>query len=115
MKIIQACQRDTLIYWAYIGADRYGQPQYAAPIQLRCRWDDAVKQVFTDEGSPVFSKIELITQIRLKPKDLVKKGRVNGSLNLDDPKANPDTHEVIMSSETPMIRNRSVYLYEAYA
>jgi hypothetical protein len=34
-----------------------------------------LKQVFDADGSPVFSKIELITQIRLAPKGLIKKGK----------------------------------------
>jgi hypothetical protein len=74
MQIIKTVQKDKLIYWPYAGADQYGQPIYGAPSVITCRWDECLKQVFDADGSPVFSKIELITQIRLAPKGLIKKG-----------------------------------------
>jgi hypothetical protein len=115
MRIISECQKDYLIYWEYSGSDQYGQPTYATPVQMKCRWDDCTKQIFDQDGSPVFSKNELITQKRLKLKGLVKKGKLTASINQASPKANSDVHEVIASEETPMLKIRSIYLYEAYA
>jgi hypothetical protein len=115
MRIISECQKDFLIYWEYEDADQYGQPIYKAPVQMKCRWDDCLKQVFDSEGSPVFSKIELITQRRLQPKGLVKLGKLTPSINQSQPKVNSDVHEIIAAETTPMLKTRSVYLYEAYA
>lgn len=115
MRIISECQKDTLVYWAYAGADEYGQPLYALPVQMKCRWDECIKQVFNLDGSPVFSKIELITQSRLEPKGYVMKGRLGGALNTTNPRANDNAHEIIAVEVTPMLRTRSVTLFEAYA
>jgi hypothetical protein len=115
MRIIREVQKDTMVYWAYTGADRYGQPTYAAPVQMTCRWDEAIKQVFAEDGSPVFSKIELITQSRLQPKGMVRKGTVASLTSPTVPKSNTGVHEVIMVEETPMLKTRSVTLFEAYA
>ena len=115
MRIIAECQKDRLIYWAYSGATEYGDPTYAAPVQLACRWDDCQKQVFTEDGSPVFSKIELIVPRVLKLKSLVKKGQLTASINQSNPRANDGVHEILMVEETPMLRTRSVTLFEAYA
>jgi hypothetical protein len=115
MRIIKECQKDRLVYWAYTGADIYGQPTYAAPVQMTCRWDEALKQVFAEDGSPVFSKIELITQSRLQPKGMVRKGQITSLTDINVPRNNSGTHEIIMVSETPLLRTRSITLYEAYA
>jgi hypothetical protein len=115
MKIITEAQKDRLIYWEYNGADAYGQPIYAAPVQMTCRWDECIKQVFTSDGSPVFSSIELITQKRLKPKSIVKKGKLSNNIDQAVPRNNNDVYEVIGVEETPMLKTRSVTLFEAYA
>jgi hypothetical protein len=115
MQIISKVQRDYLIYWAYSGANRYGEPTYAAPVQMKCRWDDCRKQVFMEDGSPVFTKIELITATALAVKGLVKKGRLTASIDQAVPKNNADVHEIVQAEITPMFTNRTVYLYEAYA
>jgi len=97
MQIIKTVQKDKLIRWPYIGADQYGQPLYGAPSVIKCRWDECLKQVFDADGSPVFSKIELITQIRLAPKDLVKKG---GTIPVDDSGIDGGTPSSTMDGDT---------------
>jgi len=134
MSLITRVQKQFLVYWAYTGADLFGQPTYGTPIQMSCRWDDAIKQVFLDDGSPVFSKIEIISKNRLEPKGLVWKGKLaNFSLSstnivgqaivgsssvgvVYDVRASvaEGVYEVIMVSSTPNIRNTEV-LYEACA
>lgn len=115
MKIIRECQKDYLIYWAYTSTDINGRITYAAPVQMTCRWDYANKQVFTEDGSPVFSKIELITQSQLAVKGLVKEGRLTAGINTTDPKANSDVHEILWVAKTPLLKTRSIFLYEACA
>lgn len=115
MQVISKVQRDTLTYWAYAGADRYGEPTYANPIQMKCRWDDCRKQVFMEDGSPVFTKIELITAKPLAVKGMVRKGKLTGQEHQANPRTLSDTHEIIQTDITPMFTNRTIYLYEAYA
>lgn len=114
MGIITKSQKQTLVYWAYTGADLYGQPTYAAPVQMTCRWDDLIKQVFGMEGSPVFSKVELITRKRLEPKGLVWKGRLAQFTAALHPDISTGVHEVLMVASTPNFRNTET-LHEAWA
>jgi hypothetical protein len=114
MGIITKVQKQTLVYWAYSGSDLFGQPTYANPVQMTCRWDDMVKQVFTPEGSPVFSKIELITKKRLEPKGLVWKGTLAKFTAGLRPDNSTGVHEVLAASSTPNFRNTET-LYEAWA
>jgi hypothetical protein len=115
VRIITECQKDFLVYWEYSGSDQYGQPTYLTPVQMKCRWDDCIKQIFDMDGSPVFSKIELVTQRRVMPKGLVRKGKLTASINQSNPKANDNVHEIVASEETPMLKTRNIYFYEAYA
>lgn len=115
MRIIKECQKDRLTYWAYSGADEYGQPTYANPVTMTCRWDEAQKQVFAEDGSPVFSKIELITERKLLLKSLVRKGQLTVHQHQQAPRTLDGVHEILMVEETPMLKTRSVTLFEAYA
>jgi len=115
MKIIRECQKDYLIYWAYTGTDINGRSTYAAPVQMTCRWDYANKQVFTEDGSPVFSKIELITQRQLAVKGLVREGRLVDGEHSVNPRSLSGVHEILWVSKTPLLKTRSIFLYEACA
>lgn len=114
MSIITKAQKQTMVYWAYSGADVYGQPTYSAAVQMKCRWDDTVKQIFAKDGSPVFSSIELITQSRIEPKGMVWLGKLADVTDANIPRNNTGVREVIMASSTPNLRNTET-LYEAWA
>jgi hypothetical protein len=92
----------------------YGQPTYGAAKQITCRWDEARKQIFAADGSPIFTSIEIITQVQLAPKDLVRRGKLTSVPTPSTPKSNTGVYEVVMVSRTPTIRNNA-FLYEAYA
>lgn len=115
MKIIRECQKDTLTYWAYQGTDINGRISYANPVTMTCRWDYANKQVFTEDGSPVFSKIELITQRQLAVKGLVREGRLVGQEHQADPRSLSNVYEILWVAKTPLLKTRSIFLYEACA
>ena len=114
MSLIKRAQKQKLVYWPYSGADRHGQPTYGTAVEMSCRWDDAVKQIFTTEGSPVFSSIELITQVRIQPKGMVWLGKLSQVTSATVPRSNSGVREVIMVASTPTIRNTET-LYEAWA
>jgi hypothetical protein len=114
MGIITRAQKQTLVYWPYTGADLFGQPTYGTPVQMTCRWEDMLKQVYKSDGSPVFSKIELITKKRLEPKGLVWKGVLAKFTAALRPDNSTGVHEIIAASSTPNLRNTET-LYEAWA
>lgn len=114
MRFITTVQKDFMVYWPCTGADVYGQPTYGTAKQITCRWDEARKQVFLDDGSPVFTNIALITQIQLAPKDLVRRGKLTTVTTPLVPKSNTGVYEVVAVSRTPTIRN-TAFLYEAFA
>lgn len=114
MGVITRIQKQTMVYWPYTGADLFGQPTYGTAAQMTCRWDDMVKQVFGTDGSPVFSKIELVTRRRLEPKGLVWKGTLATFSAALRPDISTGVHEIIAASSTPNFRNTET-LYEAWA
>lgn len=114
MGIITRAQKQTLVYWAYSGADLYGQPTYASPVQMTCRWEDVAKQVFKADGSAVFTQIELITRKRLEPKGLVWQGKLSSFTSPVRADVSTGVREIILASSTPNLRNTET-LYEAWA
>ena len=41
----------TCVYWAKTGSDRYGNPTYASPVELDCRWETSVGNSIGADGS----------------------------------------------------------------
>jgi hypothetical protein len=54
MGIITKMRKQDAVYWARDGADGYGQPQYAPPAAVRCRWDDTAEQLIDPTTGAVF-------------------------------------------------------------
>jgi hypothetical protein len=47
--------RQTATYWAPGVTDAYGHPDFAAPVQIACRWEDGMETVTTRTGEEVQS------------------------------------------------------------
>ncbi len=50
LKLPQKC-----VYWAPIGADSFGRPTFASPVQKICRWEDKIAETIDADGNEVLS------------------------------------------------------------
>jgi hypothetical protein len=39
-----------LVYWQKTGADTFGKPTYADPVEIRCRWEDRRSERLRPDG-----------------------------------------------------------------
>ena len=46
---------DKCVYWESLGANDYGQREFAAPIEITCRWEDKVEEFMDDGGNKLLS------------------------------------------------------------
>lgn len=114
MRLIKTCQRETLIYWAPTDPSPFGEPQWCAPVEMTCRWDDKLQEIQSTSGTRVVSRVEIISQEKLKVGGFVYRGSMSDLLYPDSPSCNEDTYEVLKVAETPTIRYNA-RLYEAWA
>lgn len=115
--IIKKVQRETLTYWApdpINPTNEFGEPNWLAPREYTCRWDDKVQQIQLADRSYVLSRCELITEVQLAVGGFVMLGTLNQITDWTVPKNNPGAYELIKVSRTPDIKNRR-QLFEAWA
>lgn len=62
-QIAKLFTRQVCIYWAPAGYDKHGQLQSAAPVALRCRWDDMAKMFLDKTGQTAVSRSEVMTLV----------------------------------------------------
>jgi hypothetical protein len=56
MSILVRMLRQDCVYWAPSGFDDFGQPIYAPPVHLKCRWEDDSQAFMNREGVMELSK-----------------------------------------------------------
>lgn len=50
MRLIKAMRRQKCIYWECTGVNPEGQPAFADPVVIACRWDDTAMEAVNPDG-----------------------------------------------------------------
>ena len=112
MSIIDKVQRQDAVYWAPLAAGPSGQPTYAAPVGIRCRWETKQTEIIKADGSTGMANHALITSQLLALGGLVLLGTVPGLTRPRDP-VGMGALVVQQVAATPNIKQTKV-LYEAW-
>ncbi len=56
MGIISKMRKQTAVYWALSSVNTYGENQYAAPVEIACRWEDVSVEFLDNDGSTQMSR-----------------------------------------------------------
>lgn len=72
--------RQDLTYWAPLGKNEYNQTTFAAPVTVKCRWEDRAVLFRNSEGQEVISSAVIYPISPLELKGYVKKG-IHADLN----------------------------------
>ncbi len=63
MSIIKRMRKQTAVYWAMAASesagedfDDHGQPQWASPVEIKCRWEDVSKEFVDPKGTTRVSR-----------------------------------------------------------
>jgi len=74
MKFLLFGLRQTATYWQVTGYDGYNEPVFAAPVQIRCRWEYRVEKVQNDDGQEVVSKARVFLDREVSTDDFIALG-----------------------------------------
>lgn len=44
------------VYWAPAAEDKFGKPGFAAPVAVKCRWEDVAEEFVSADGTDAISK-----------------------------------------------------------
>jgi hypothetical protein len=101
----------TCVYWKKLGADRYNNPIFDTPIEVKCRWEDRTELFLDINGERVPSRAVVYINLLPKPGDALWKG------DLDSAPKNKDVrsfaYTIRRSDEIPDIR-AEIFLRMAY-
>ena len=104
--------KQVAVWWESSGIDEFGKPSYAAPVEIECRWDDAVEEFVGSNGDREISRSKLIVDRDLKVKDKLKLGALSIAIE-GNPDDNEDAWEIRLFKKTPDFKGRK-YLREVY-
>jgi len=91
--------RQTLTYWAPGPRDISGAPTFAAPVQLKCRWEDKAELVRNSRGEEIVSKSRAFLTSSVVPEGYM----YLGSSAEEDPREVTGALEIAYVSATPDI------------
>lgn len=72
-------KNQTAVWWNRTGVDQFGQPTFAAKVQIDCRWEDSVEEFTSASGEKKISRAIVYPDRLLKPGDYLWEGELAGS------------------------------------
>lgn len=117
--IVKKFAKNDFVYWETTVPGTYGRAAtFKDPIQAKCRWEEKVSQVVTDDGRTVVNSVYLLLTRKLVPGSLIMKGTIDQWKALpgypDRPTPDQGGFEVLACRPTEDFKGTDV-IYEAYA
>jgi len=111
MSIISRMLKQTAVYWAPaendtggVAVDDYGQPLYADPAELSCRWEDANEEFLSPDGQRRLSRAVVYVESDVRVGGLLMLGELADVTDSDNPRNNMDAHEIRAFFKAPNLR-----------
>lgn len=89
------------VYWAPLPATDAGQPAYAAPVQIKCRWEVGVQEVINSVGQAWMSKTRVFHTHLTEEGGFLWRGKFSALTSTTDPTLNKDAARINQLDETP--------------
>jgi hypothetical protein len=102
-------QRQKIVYWAPLGADAYGRPTHASPVEVKGRWEDGTDEVITADGTNTYSSAKVYSATPMLPGGWCMLGtldEVEDSTFPDNAKESRRVFEIVVVSISPNAKNK---------
>lgn len=86
-----------MTYWAFISLDQFSKATFAAPVQLRCRWQDVAVLFKDSQGQQRTSSAIIYPEYALGLKGYVKRG----AESLSYPVGVDGAYEILQVGDSP--------------
>lgn len=101
-------RKQKAVYWAAIGFDAFGKPEYSAPVEIDVRWEDVAEEYMDENGVKQLSR-----SIVYVDRDTPIGGALflGGLTDLDDdsvPFKNSGAYEIRAFEKLPNLRNTEI-------
>ena len=113
-RFIESICVQTAVHWSYTGNDGFGEPTFADPVEIKCRWTD-YDQINTDnEGRQFTSNAEVLVPQDVKRMDYLYLGTLVDIGSEPDPRKVDNAHAVTRFTKVPMIKSTDEFVRKAF-
>jgi hypothetical protein len=95
------------VYWAPQGTDKFGKPTLGEPVQLSCRWVEAMTETISKDATAVVARSRVTLRDRVEAGGWLMLGTLDdvaASSFRPTVKANGGAHEIVNVSTTPNLK-----------
>jgi hypothetical protein len=93
--------KDKAVYWAPVPGGPGDGPGYAAPVQIKCRWEDRTQEIITEAGVTVKIMSSVISDRKLEEQGVLWLGPITGLTSTTDPFAQPLAKRIEKITDVP--------------
>lgn len=76
MGIITKMRKEKAVWWGVTALDEFGQPIFAEPLEIDCRWEDVLKIAINQEGDEFTSSSTVYVDREMVPGDWLWRGEL---------------------------------------
>lgn len=110
MGIISKMRKQTCTYWARLGTDGSGQPRFADPIDIKCRWEDETVEFLDQEGAKQISNAIVYVDREVTLGGVLRLGAVADIGTSLSPNQHRDAYHIRKLGKLPNLRNTETLL-----
>lgn len=94
MGIIKKMLKQKAVYWPPAGVDQGGQPVYAGPLEIKCRWEERAVEYLKPDATPAVSQSVVFVDRDLELGGVLWLGLLDAVLDFVDPLRNEGAGEI---------------------
>ena len=101
MSVIKKMRKQHAVWWQRVSApDVFGRYSYLPPVEVECRWDDAIEEVVNVKGEKVLSQSVVYVDRIMAPGDYLSRGTLDSDTP-DDPTEASGASEIQRFDQNP--------------
>lgn len=102
MSLIKRMRKQRAVFWAQTTVDNFGKMQFAAPVEIACRWENRTDEYLDAKGDKQMAKCVVYVDRDMKPGDALMEGTLDTGTTT--PFEEPTAYEVKSFESVPNIR-----------
>jgi len=110
---VETLLKQTAVYWEKLSVDRYGNPTYNEPVEIKCRWSDVVNELVDSKGTVVYSRARIMVDRDVTLGGVLLLDSLDSGMTADNVKDYDDASEIRVFQKVPDITSKK-YVRTAY-
>jgi len=101
---LKRLRKQKAVWWQRGSPDTYGEFAFAAPVEIKCRWEDTSQEIVDMKGQTITSRSLVYVDRVLAVGDKLLRGELDSNSSIED------AFEIQKFDQLPDFRNKAVLL-----